>query len=205
MPQFRQIVRNLSKAPVTMGIAVLSLALGIGANTAMFSALNQILWRTLPVPEPQRIALLYHPGPLQGSVSSDEDGGPVFSYPVYRELARQQTSFTGLAAGRTFGASLTASGHPQLQRRECPQVIGELVRHGRHADIVAALLEMRGRAAEREVWVNLEDRNAPAGPHDSARFRQRARQVFHVLEAQREQRRIERAASHGQPGHIVTQ
>ena len=112
MVQLRQIARNLMKAPVTTGIAVASLALGIGANTAMFSCMSQILWRTLPVPEPERLAFLYHPGPLQGSVSNDEGGGPVFSYPVYRELARQQRSFSGLAGGRMFGASLSYDNQP---------------------------------------------------------------------------------------------
>ena len=112
MVQLRQITRNLMKAPVTTGIAVASLALGIGANTAMFSCMSQILWRTLPVPEPERLAFLYHPGPLQGSVSNDEGGGPVFSYPVYRELARQQRSFSGLAGGRMFGASLSYDNQP---------------------------------------------------------------------------------------------
>ena len=112
MVQLRQIAHNLMKAPVTTGIAVASLALGIGANTAMFSCMSQILWRTLPVPEPERLAFLYHPGPLQGSVSNDEGGGPVFSYPVYRELARQQRSFSGLAGGRMFGASLSYDNQP---------------------------------------------------------------------------------------------
>ena len=112
MAQLRQIVRNLLKTPVTTGIAVVSLALGIGANTAMFSTMNQILWRTLPVPAPERLVFLYHPGPLQGSVSNDEGGGPVFSYPLYRELARQQTSFTGLAGGRRFSASISYDNQP---------------------------------------------------------------------------------------------
>ncbi len=112
MPQFRQVIRSLLKTPVTTGIAIVSLALGIGANTAMFSTMNQILWRLLPVPEPERLAFVYHPGPLQGSVSNDEGGGPVFSLPVYRELARQQTSFTGLTGSRMFGASLSYNNQP---------------------------------------------------------------------------------------------
>lgn len=114
MPQLYQIVRSLLKTPGTVGVAILSLALGIGANTAMFSVLNQVLLRTLPVPEPERLAFLYHPGPLQGSSSSDEGGGPSFSYPLYRELARQQTSFTGLAGARAFGASLSYANRPMM-------------------------------------------------------------------------------------------
>ncbi|MEZ5402730.1 MAG: ABC transporter permease [Bryobacteraceae bacterium] len=107
MRTIRLAFRNLLRTPVTTAVAVVSLALGIGANTAMFSVMDQVLWRTLPVPEPERLAFVYHPGPLQGSVSTDEGGGPSFSYPVYLGLARQQTAFTGLAAARSSGASIS--------------------------------------------------------------------------------------------------
>ncbi len=112
MATLRPIIRSLLKNPVTTVIAIFSLALGIGANTAMFSVVNQILWRTLPVPEPERLAFLYHPGPVQGSNSSDEGGGPSFSYPVYRELTLKQSVFSGLAGGRMFGASISYRNQP---------------------------------------------------------------------------------------------
>ena len=108
------LVRNLLKTPVTTGIAILSLALGIGANTAMFSITDQILLRSMPVTEPERLVFLYHPGPLQGSVSNDEGGGPVFSYPMYGDLAKAQTVFTGLAGARMFDVSLSYQNQPLL-------------------------------------------------------------------------------------------
>jgi hypothetical protein len=89
---------------------VLSLALGIGANTAIFSLLDQALLRALPVRDPQGLVLLYQPGPLDGSASTDEAGGPSFSYPLFRGLQAQQMPFSGLAGARTTMASLSYEG-----------------------------------------------------------------------------------------------
>jgi len=100
MQYVRYGVRLLAKSRSFTAVAVFSLALGIGVNTAMFSILDRILVGTLPVPNPHELAFLYHPGPLQGRSSSDEGGGAVFSYPMFRELAAEQTSFTGLAGAR---------------------------------------------------------------------------------------------------------
>src|SRR5580704_232341 len=106
MAKLMVILRGMARTPVFSGIAIASLALGIGANTAMFSLLDQFLLRTLPVKNPQELVFLYHPGPAQGSVSSDEDGSPSFSYPMFRELQKEQTTFTGLAAGSSTEASI---------------------------------------------------------------------------------------------------
>jgi putative ABC transport system permease protein len=110
MSKHMVVVRGMVRTPVFTGIAVLSLALGIGANTAMFSLLDQVLLRTLPVKNPQELVFLYHPGVSEGSVSSDEDGGPSCSYPMFREMSREvqkgQTPFTGLAGARSQEASI---------------------------------------------------------------------------------------------------
>jgi predicted permease len=100
------ILRGMRRTPVFSGIAILSLALGIGANTAIFSLLDQFLLRTLPVKNPRELVYLYDPGPKQGSYSSDEAGGPSFSYPLFREMQQEQTPFTGLAASRGLEASM---------------------------------------------------------------------------------------------------
>jgi len=109
--EIRFILRSLIRTPLFTVTAVLSLALGIGANTAMFSLIDRVLLQQLPVKEPHRLTFLYHPGPLQGSSSTDEDGGPSFSYPMFREMQRDQTAFQALAGSRGAQASLSYRNH----------------------------------------------------------------------------------------------
>ena len=76
MANIRFGLRMLCKAPVVTGVAVVSLALGIGANAAIFSLYSQLLLRPLPVVEPERLVNLEAPGPKPGS-SSLQRGGRV--------------------------------------------------------------------------------------------------------------------------------
>src|SRR5436309_14450419 len=92
--------------PLFVLVSVVPLALGIGHNTAIFSLFEHVLLRTLPVTNPQELVYLYHPGPNQGSTSSDEGGGAPFSYPMFRDLQKQQTPFIALAASRNNLVSL---------------------------------------------------------------------------------------------------
>ena len=101
--------RTLFKTPFVTGIAVVSLALGIGANAAIFSLFDQILLRKLPVPDPDRLVNLADPFPKSGSMLCGQAGScdVVFSYPTFRDLERTQTVFSGLAAHLAFGVSLS--------------------------------------------------------------------------------------------------
>lgn len=112
MSQLSCACRSLLKTPIVTTVAVLSVALGIGANVAIFSVFNQTLLRLLPVPEPPRLVNLVSPGPRSGSVSCGSAGtcDSIFSYPMFRDLERVQTSFTGIAAHRDFGASIAYGG-----------------------------------------------------------------------------------------------
>jgi len=112
MPNFRLAARTLFKSPFVTLVAILSLALGIGANSAIFSLFDQMLLRPLPVPNPEELVNLGAPGPKPGSQSCGQAGDcdEVFSYPMFRDLERVQTSFTGIAAHRNFGASLGYQG-----------------------------------------------------------------------------------------------
>jgi predicted permease len=116
MGNLKVVFRGLSRSPLFAAVAVVSLALGIGVNTAIFSLLDQILLRTLPVQNPQELAYLYHPGPVQGSSSSDERDSPSFSYPMFRDLQKEQTPFSGLAASRGTFVSLSYQNNPTHSR-----------------------------------------------------------------------------------------
>jgi predicted permease len=112
MRNLRIALRTLFKAPLVTSVAVVSLALGIGATSAIFSLFNQILLRPLPVAESWRLVNLGAPGPKQGSSSCNNAGDceQIFSYPMYRDLEREQTVFTAIAAHRLFGANLAYRG-----------------------------------------------------------------------------------------------
>lgn len=112
MANLRLAFRTLLKTPFVSIIAIVSLALGIGANAAIFSLFDQILLRSLPVHEPERLVNLGSPGPKSGSNSCSNQGPctEVFSYPMFKDLERVQSSFEGLAAHRSFGANLAYRG-----------------------------------------------------------------------------------------------
>jgi predicted permease len=101
-------LRTLFKSPFVTIVAIVSLALGIGANAAIFSLFNQLLLASLPVQEPELLVNLGAPGPKPGSASCGIAGpcSEVFSYPMFRDLEREQRVFTGVAAHVEFGANL---------------------------------------------------------------------------------------------------
>ncbi len=108
MKNLRFALRTLFRAPFVTVIAILSLGLGIGANTAIFSLFNQLLLQPLPVQEPARLVNLAAPGPKDGSNSCNQAGDceSVFSYLMFRDLEREQKVFTGIAAHRLFSANV---------------------------------------------------------------------------------------------------
>src|SRR5262245_52392846 len=101
----------LQRQFVTM-VAILALALGIGANAAIFSMFDQMLLRALPVRDPTALVNLAAPGPKPGSQTCSQAGDcdTVFSYLMFRDLERAQKVFTGIAAHRIFGANLAFEG-----------------------------------------------------------------------------------------------
>lgn len=109
MTDLRLALRTLLRSPFLSSVAVVSLALGIGANAAIFSLFEQMLLRSLPVEEPGRLVNLVAPGPKPGSQSCNQAGDcdHVFSYPMFRDLEQVEDAFAGIAAHRSFGANLS--------------------------------------------------------------------------------------------------
>jgi len=101
--------RTLRRSPLFSAVAVLSLALGIGANTAIFSLLDQVTLRSLPVKDPQRLVVLHTQYDAPGSGTSDNSES-VFSYPLYRDLRDQDPAFSGVIARMGAGITLARQG-----------------------------------------------------------------------------------------------
>jgi predicted permease len=124
--------RMLAKHPGFTAIAVLTLALGIGANTAIFSLVSQVLLRQLPVQDPNELVVLRAPGPMTGHVWSDGDEAQSFSYPMYKGLRDTNSVFSGMLARFAVPASIathgqTERGSGELLARNYLEVL--LVRH----------------------------------------------------------------------------
>jgi predicted permease len=99
-------VRLLGRRPWFSVVAVLTLALGIGANTAIYSVVNAVLLRPLPYTAPDRLALLWESEPTRSDRSLVRPA-------VFMDWRERSTSFTGLAAYRyDFGVALTGDGDP---------------------------------------------------------------------------------------------
>jgi len=112
----RYSARSLIRRPLVTAVAVLSLALGIGVNSALFSVFDRLLLRKLPVPSPEQIVLITSPGPRPGGTSTSAAGrsDAVFSYPLFRDLeALRNTGFSAIAAHRDFDVNLAYRGQTQ--------------------------------------------------------------------------------------------
>src|SRR6266571_914238 len=124
-------LRTLIRNPGFTTVAVLTLALGLGTNTAIFSLTDQILLRSLPVQKPDELVVLRSDGPKTGRVSSDSDPANSFSYPMYKQIRDQSDEFAGLLA--RFPVSLSVAGEGQTERAN-----GELV-SGNYFDVLGVV------------------------------------------------------------------
>src|SRR6202171_462884 len=105
--------RVLAKHPGFTFIPILTLALGIGANTAIFSLVSQVLLRRLPVQNPSELVILRSPGPMRGHVWSDGDEAQSFSYPMYKGLRDTNSVFSGILARFAIPASIASRGQTE--------------------------------------------------------------------------------------------
>src|SRR4030081_558429 len=109
-------IRGLRQAPVFTAVAVISVALGIGANTAIFTLLDQVLLRLLPVKEPKQLVLLTS----RGSHYGNNRGGNALSYPMYTDFRDHSQVFSGVFC--RFGLPLNVTEGGRTER-----AAGELV------------------------------------------------------------------------------
>jgi len=105
-------LRSLLRSPLFTLAAVASLALGIGANTAIFSLLDQVVLRSLPVRDPESLVVLHTDYEAPGNASSDNNES-VFSYPLYRDLRSSDAAFSGILARSGAGVRLAWNGHTE--------------------------------------------------------------------------------------------
>ena len=123
-------LRNIAKQPLFYAVVMLTLALGIGANAAIFTVVNGVLLQPLPFPHPDRLMMVWTHNPRQGF---DKDVG---TYPNFEDWRRASQSFERMSA--YFGASvtLTGNGDPAQIRgarvtHEFFETMGALPLHGR--------------------------------------------------------------------------
>ena len=114
----RYALRQLRRSPIFAVAAALTLAIGIGANTAIFSLLYQTILRSLPVQNPQQLVQLRFAGNAPGHTRSEGGDTPearaYFSYPMYRDLRDQCTAFDGLIGVSTAQIGFTWKNHSEL-------------------------------------------------------------------------------------------
>jgi predicted permease len=97
----RVALRSLSRTPALTVVVVIALALGIGANTAVYTVVRQVLWQPLPYEEPGRLAVVLH-----------ERRSPVPPAPVI-DLREQVAAFSDVGAAELWGPTLTGAAHPE--------------------------------------------------------------------------------------------
>ena len=96
-------IRNLRRSPLFTVVALFSLALGIGANSAVFTIADQVLLRFIPVNHARQLVSFTSPGPQSGTIWGENR----FSYPMYRDFRDHNTVFDGVAARFPTALNLT--------------------------------------------------------------------------------------------------
>jgi len=112
--ELRFAVRSLAKSPVFATIAILSLALGIGANTAVYTLLDHVLIGRMPVEDPDRLAAIHQEGQFYGN----NTGMHSLSYPLYADFRDQNQVFSGMFCRAQTPMSVSFNGRNERASAE---------------------------------------------------------------------------------------
>ena len=118
LADLRYALRGLRRSPLFASVAILSLALGIGANTAIFTLIDQILLQKLPVAAPDRLVMLYQQANNMGS----NMGSRMHSYPLYQDLQQKAQPLAEVLCRRLVSASMSVDN--QTERVDAEMVSG---------------------------------------------------------------------------------
>ncbi|HTW49258.1 MAG TPA: ABC transporter permease, partial [Acidobacteriaceae bacterium] len=111
--------RQLRKSPGFAITAIVTLALGIGATTAIFTMFDQVLLRLLPVERPRELVRMNWHGSFSGSMSAfGGDAGDYYSYPMYKDLRDKNQVFSGMLAAMRTGAGIEWQNQAERERIE---------------------------------------------------------------------------------------
>jgi predicted permease len=111
-------LRSLRRSPLFTLVAVASLALGIGANTAIFTLIDQLMLRLLPVAQPEQLVMIWSTGPHMGS----NRGPRMASYPMYEDFQKKAQAFSSVFCRFSTAVSLSFTG--QTERVDAELVSG---------------------------------------------------------------------------------
>ena len=117
-PDIRFSLRAIRRSPLFASVAILSLALGIGANTAIFSLMDQLMLRKLPIKNPDQLVMLYQ----RGAHNGNNMGGRMHSYPIYQDFQQKAAPFSEVLCRRLGAASVSVEN--QTERINLEMVSG---------------------------------------------------------------------------------
>src|SRR5579871_3642040 len=101
--------RNLARSPLFTLVVVASLALGIGANTAIFTLIDQLMLRLLPVSNPEQLVMIWTTGPHMGNNRGDRRA----SYPMYQDFQQKAPAFSSVFCRYDSPLSISVGGQTE--------------------------------------------------------------------------------------------
>ena len=118
LPDLRFSLRAIRRSPLFASVAILSLALGIGANTAIFTLMDQLMLRALPIKDPDQLVMLFQ----RGAHNGNNMGPRMHSYPLYQDIQQKAAPFSEVLCRRLTTASVSVNN--QTERVDLELVSG---------------------------------------------------------------------------------